>query len=63
MLKLELHLIRIAEQYLIANHDQNGGGIALHSNSYIMLSNGTQLEFLNNNAVLHGGAIFLGKHW
>ncbi len=40
------------------NQGVNGGGIALHGNSYIQLCNNSNVTFIGNNATLYGGAIY-----
>ena len=40
------------------NEAVNGGGIAMHGNSYIQVNNGSNITFISNNATLYGGAIY-----
>ena len=54
----DIEFLEGTNAYFEANKADNGGGIALHGNSYLQMYDGSVLVFLNNIAVLYGGAIY-----
>ena len=51
--------------YFLDNQGRNGGAIALMGNSFIQVSEQTEMTFVNNSAELKGGAIYgqsIGEH-